>query len=271
MVLKAAKARVLPQFIKTGRTMFRKRLPIRDPRTVAREIPGVLDILFPRLGGRLVASLNKIAFKFVTVEALSDTAIESSRLQHSMLFELSMARAESLLGDGPGLDWRECLLIAIGRQRRHFDAEIPSELTQSDIALAEWTAQNLVGMLKNVMEQHPQHRLLSSPVIPGLGWISSGNGDFSLGPILIEVKHTDRNFVAADFRQVLMYWILKYAASLERDQAIWSNCLLLNPRRNSAVLVNFDYLLRSASAGLNRLEVLELMRSVVGGDTDRTQ
>ena len=105
-------------------------------------------------------------------------------------------------------------------------------------------------------------------MIPGLGWIASGVGDFSLGTILIEVKHTDRNFVAGDFRQVLMYWLLRYAASVESGQEAWSDCILLNPRRNTALRINFDYLSRSASVNGSRVELIELIRSVVNKDLD---
>jgi hypothetical protein len=107
------------------------------------------------------------------------------------------------------------------------------------------------------------------PVIPGFGWIASGNGDFSLGSLLIEVKHTDRNFVSGDFRQVMMYWLLKYAQAIENNVDVWSDVLLLNPRRNSALLVKFDYLLRSASASSSRVELFELLRSVIGQESDR--
>jgi len=41
--------------------------------------------------------------------------------------------------------------------------------------------------------------------------------------ILIEVKHTDRNFVSGDFREVLVYLLLKYAASIEKHDAVWPN------------------------------------------------
>jgi len=261
----------LPQYTKTGQTMLGKRFPLRDPRTVARDIPGVLDILFPRLSGGLVTFLNKKVFHFAEIVAIPDALVEESHLQNAMLFELSFARAERILNNEMNSDWQTCLQTAIERQRRHFDAELPDNLAEIDIYLAEWSAQNLVKMLKSVRDQHPQHELLLSPVIPGLGWINSGAGDFSLGPILIEVKHTDRNFVAGDFRQVLIYWLLKYAASLERDQEAWSDCILLNPRRNSGLLVNFDYLIRSASPGLNRLEAYEHLRSIVGYDIDTSQ
>lgn len=66
-----------------------------------------------------------------------------------------------------------------------------------------------------------------------------------------------------------MYWMLKYAASIGNSSEIWSEVLLLNPRRNSALLVRFDYLLRSASSSANRVELIELLRSIVGQDVDR--
>ena len=183
-----------------------------------------------------------------------------------MLFELAVARAEGLLTDESDNDWQRCIDLAVTRQRRHFDARIPDRLSDEDIALADWAARNLVTMLRSVCAQHPTVSLSLGPTIPGLGWISSGTGDFSLGPLLIEVKHTDRNFVSGDFRQVLIYWLLKYAASLERDEEVWTDCLLLNPRRNSALFVNFDFLVLSASSSLDRIETLELMRSILDRD-----
>lgn len=33
-------------------------------------------------------------------------------------------------------------------------------------------------------------------MIPRLGWVASGNGDFAIGSTLIEVKHTERNLGA---------------------------------------------------------------------------
>jgi len=246
-----------------------RRLPIRDPRTVARDIPGVLDVLFPRLSGGLVGSLNRKMFAFKGIEPVPDELIEKSRLQKAMLFELSTARAEGLLsGDGEP-SWDHCLQLASERQRRHYDAKVPSRLEQCDLDVATHAAQNLVVMLKSVQAQSSGALLEKSPVIPGLGWIASGNGDFSLGSMLIEVKHTDRNFVSGDFRQVLMYWLLKYAAAIENTGEVWSEVLLLNPRRNSSLLVNFDYLLRSASASSSRVELFELLRSIVCQDLDR--
>jgi len=207
--------------------------------------------------------MNRKMFRFTDIEAIPDVRVEESTLQKSMLFELSVARAERLLNGESDPDWQECLETAVDRQRRHFDARIPEALSECDTEVAGWAAQNLVQMLRAIMAQHSQSQLICGPKIPGMGWVSSGNGDFSLGHLLIEVKHTDRNFVAGDFRQVLIYWILRYAASLEGYEDVWSHCLLINPRRNAALSISFDHLLRSASANLNRIEIYELMRSVV--------
>ena len=249
--------------------MALRRLPFRDPRTVARDIPGVLDVLFPRLTGGLVASLNRGMFAFAEIAPVPDELIERSRLQKAMLFELAMVRAEIIL-DGKGEpSWDDCLKLSIDRQRRHYDAQVPVRLEQCDLDVASHAANNLITMLTSVQRQHPNMQVQRSPVIPGLGWIASGVGDFSLGPVLVEVKHTDRNFVSGDFRQVLMYWLLKYAASIEKHDVVWSDCLLLNPRRNSGLLVNLDYLSRSASESSSRVELFELLRSIVDQDLDR--
>ena len=245
------------------------RLPARDPRTVARDIPGVLDILFPRLNGGLVNALNATMFAFPGISPLPSEMIDKSQLQKAMMFELSMARAESELRGGPVASWDECLAVASKRQRRHFDARIPEKLEPSDILVADHAARNLVTMLNSVQAQRPSAILEHAPLIPGLGWVASGNGDFAIGSTLIEVKHTDRNFGAGDFRQVLMYWLLRYARAVETDSAMWSDVLLLNPRRNAALLVNYDHLLWSASASSNRIELVELLRSVITQDFDR--
>ncbi len=240
------------------------RLPKNDPRTVARDIPGVLDVLFPRLTGGLVASLNKRVFTFENISAIPDEIIEKTKLQKAMVFELSVARAEGLLSGDDTDNWDKFLNIASLRQRRHYDSIIPKTLSAVDIAIADHAAQNLVSMLKSVQAQRSDAPLIQGPTIPGLGWVASGNGDFELGSMLIEVKHTERNFGSGDFRQVLMYWLLKYAGSIENNGDIWSEVLLLNPRRNTALLVNFEHLIKSASGNLNRVELVELLRSAMG-------
>lgn len=241
-----------------------RKLLFRDPRTVARDIPGVLDILFPRLTGSLVASLNRSMFTFDAIKPLSEEQIAKSKLNKAMLFELSAVRAEIILSGNEHPDWNEVLELAIQRQQRYFNARIPNRLKHIDMILSEHASNNLIQMLDRIRIQNPNSELTTAPVIPGLGWISSGHGDFVLGNILIEVKHINRNFVSRDFRQVLMYWLLKYSASIENDDSVWTECLLINPRRNTALTFNFDEVLRSASASSNRVELLELLRSIVG-------
>jgi hypothetical protein len=245
-----------------------RRLPFRDPRTVARDIPGVLDVLFPRLTGGLVASLNRRMFSFAGIIPVADELIEKSYLQKAMLFELAMARTEMMLDGDKEPSWDDCLRVAVGRQRQHYDAKIPVQLEQCDLNVASHAADNLIAMLMSVQSQYPNTQLQRGPMISGLGWIASGVGDFSLGPVLIEIKHTDRNFVAGDFRQILMYWLLKYAAVIGTNEVIWTDCLLLNPRRNSGLRVNFDYLSQSASSNSSRVELFEILRSVVGYDLE---
>lgn len=255
--------------MKVGLKVPLDRLPRRDPRTVARDIPGVLDVLFPRLTGGLVASLNKQMFSFEGIVGVPEALIEQTPLQKAMVFELSVARAEGMLRGDEIADWGEYLRSASRRQRQHYDARIPESVSEADIAIAEHAARNLVFMLNSVQAQRDSMALEQSPVIPGLGWVASGNGDFALGSTLIEVKHTERNFGSGDFRQVMMYWLLKYANSIENDGDVWSEILFLNPRRNAALLLNFDHLLQSASAGLNRVELIELLRSAVSQEIER--
>jgi hypothetical protein len=248
--------------------MALRRLPLRDPRTVARDIPGVLDVLFPRLSGSLVAALNRDAFSYPGLAGVPVELVEQSHLQKAMLFELAVARAELILSGQADPDWAECLAIALKRQSRHYDARRPDGIEAGDKKVAEHAARNLVSMLGQTSKTHGAP-ILRSPVIPGMGWIASGTGDFAIGKVLVEVKHTDRNFIAGDFRQVLIYWLLKYASAIESDDEVWADCLLLNPRRNCAIAVNFDKLLQSASANSNRVELCEALRSIVEHDIVR--
>jgi hypothetical protein len=216
-----------------------------------------------------VNALNAKMFSFPGISPISAEMIDKSRLQKAMMFELSMARAESELRTGQGASWEECLKVATKRQSRHFDSRIPQWLEPTDVLVADHASRNLVEMLKSVRAQRPTAVLEYAPLIPGLGWIASGNGDFAIGSTLIEVKHIERNFGAGDLRQVLMYWLLRYARAIENDSDVWSDVLLLNPRRNAALLIDYDQLLRSASALSNRIELLELLRAAVGQDFDR--
>jgi len=248
--------------------MALNRLPFRDPRTVARDIPGVLDTLFPRLSGSLVAALNRSAFHYSGLAPVPGELVDQSQLQKAMLFELAVARAELILSGQADPEWTECLALALERQSRHYDAQKLDGIEAGDKKVAEHAARNLVSMLGRTSKRL-DFPIVRSPVIPGMGWVASGTGDFAIGKVLVEVKHTDRNFIAGDFRQVLMYWLLKYASVIEGDDEVWTECLLLNPRRNSGLAVNFDKLLQAASSNSNRVELCEALRSIVEHDIVR--
>ena len=238
--------------------MLSKRLPLRDPRTVARDIPGILDAIFPHLNAGLVTLLTRDSVSFPYLQAIPERALESSTLTRAMLFELAVAHAEQAIAGIEPDSWEKCLSVAVTRQQRYFDATFPTTLGQHDIFLANWSSRNLQSILGQIQDTNQQYALTISPKIPGFRWIASANADFCLGPLLIEIKHTNRNFLSADFRQVLMYWMLSYAASLESNYTEFSDCIFINPRRNSGLAIKFSKLIRLASPGLNKLELVQL-------------
>lgn len=255
--------------MRTGPRMAFERYPIRDPRTVARDIPGVLDVLFPRLKGGLVTSLNRQAVSYEGVEPVVEELVAKSRIKKALLFEIAMVQAEHIVNGEHDPSLGLCSREAWVRQSRHYKGRPAMRLADSDVAVVKQTSINLVTILRRLQEELPNSEIEVSPAIPGLGWISSGNADYSLGPLLIEVKNTDRNFISNDFRQILMYWLLRYNSIIETRKPIWTTCVLLNPRRNFVVKFGIDFILESASSNLNRVELNELLRSLAGGDLER--
>lgn len=240
------------------------RLPVADPRTVARDIPGICELIFPQLTTGLVAQLNRRRYSVVGVEAIPTEMVDACSVMPSMLFELAVARGQQILTGRTEVDWVECLSIAANRQKRHFDANIPDGLGDVEMAVAEWVGGNLAGLLEHLRAEHEGAELVHSPAILGYQWISSSEGDFALGDRLVEVKCTKDNFRSADFRQVLMYWLLSYAASIERDGMEWERCILLNPRRNHVLEISFDEVIGLSGGGRSKVEVLEMFAFVVG-------
>jgi hypothetical protein len=230
----------------------------------------VLDVLFPRLSGGLVASLNRRANSFQGLRAIPSDLVGSATLHHSLLFETAVVRAEAILADNEERDWGDCLQIALERQRRHFDAKTPPQMAKSDEDVADWTATNLVAQIRRIEEIYG-YGIQARPTVAGFGWIATGVGDFACNPLLIEVKNTDRNFISADYRQVLIYWLLKYSATLQFGEDMWTEFALINPRRNYAVFGRFDELIIAASGGHSRVEVYEYFRSIVVGDFENRQ
>lgn len=233
---------------------------------MARDIPGISDLMFPHLTPGLVAYLNKMMVGCEGVQAIPFDLIDATAVARTMLFEIAVARGQQILDGHDNADWEACLRVATIRQKRHFDATAPASLTESDIAAAEWVGSNLAHMLTYLGTQTPTERLIEAPSIPGYQWISSGHGDFSIGDTLIEVKCTNRKFGSADYRQILMYWLLSYAASIESDSEEWASCVLLNPRFNYMLKISFVDILGLIAAGRSKVELLEEFACIVGDD-----
>ncbi len=240
-----------------------KRMPAKDPRTVARDIPGVFDTLFPQLVPGVVAHFNRQGRSMSELEPVSEELVKASKLSHSMLFEIAYARAEQLLAGAAQPDWERCIRVAVERQKRHFDADIPEAISDSDRTAAERVAANLAASLRSLAEHSPAPLQLS-PGIPGYHWIASGYGDFAIGKRLIEVKCAGKRFSSSDYRQIIMYWLLSYAASVESRGDEWETGILLNPRRNWMVEFPFKEILSVVAAGRSKVEILELFAAVIG-------
>ena len=237
---------------------------MRDPRSVAREIPGISELLFPGLTIGVVSRINRGIRTCDDVDEITLEKVYSSNLDRAMMFEIAVVRGEQILEGKANLDWEKCLALAAARQKRHFDANIPESLTDEDMAVADNVAQNLVRMLDEIRRSSPMEKLVQSPLIAGYQWISSAEGDLAVGNQLIEVKCTGRKFGIADYRQILMYWLLSFASAVESGSDEWTSCVLLNPRLNHVVEVYFRDILGVITAGRTIIETLELFSSVVG-------
>lgn len=232
---------------------------MRDPRTVARDIPGVCDILFPRLLSGLVGLLNRKSQSFDGAYAIPAQDMLGTSTSAAMLFEVAFAKAEQTLSDSPD-DMEDCIQRAIKRQSKYFDTSPPSHLTEVELSIVRKTADNLVQSLCLLADGDD---IISAPQIPGFEWIASGVGDFSVRNTLVEVKCTSKGFSSNDYRQLLIYWLLSYASSIEKDTVEWKRGVLLNPRSNRFVEFEFNELIHLVTGGVSKVEVLELFRSIV--------
>jgi hypothetical protein len=241
-----------------------QRLPANDPRTIARDIPGVLDSLFPQLIPGVVAHFNRKSRPAVGCKRVPQELIDASKLQRAMLFEVAVAVAEQHLAGSAQIDWSACLEVAVARQRRHFDAKVPEGLLEADKRAAMFVAANLTAMLQQIRTAAAGEAVMVSPAIPGYQWVASGVGDFSVGMRLIEVKCTNKHFSSSDYRQIMMYWLLGYAASVESGTPEWSEGILLNPRLNRILRLPFNEIINVTGAGRSKVELLELFSCMVG-------
>src|SRR4051795_7426293 len=117
-----------------------------DPRSVAREIPGILDEVFPQLTPGIVAHFNSGADNF-EIQQLPAALLAQSTLQRAMLFELGYSVGERLLTNA-GIDWDECIDVALRRQQAFFDAKQPEEISLCDKSLATIVGENLAARLR---------------------------------------------------------------------------------------------------------------------------
>ena len=241
------------------------RLPVKDPRTVARDIPGICDLLFPQLIPAIIIYLNRQAKSFVKCSSVPETLTRKMSVPAAMLFEVAYARTEHLLNNTCE-NWDSYLQTALKRQARFFDAQLVKNLTPTDIEIAERTSDNLLVALRE-LEIQQNSTLNVAPIIPGYQWIAQGDGDFSIEKTLIEVKCSSKNFGSADYRQLLIYWLLSFSGDLESKAIEWETGILLNPRLNKYIEVDFNSLISLVSAGRSKVEILELFDSIVSDYT----
>lgn len=232
-----------------------------DPRTVAREISGILELICPQLTSGIVTHFNS-AVERVPVDVLPQSLLSESALQRALLFELGNVVGEQILLNRK-VNWSDCFAGAVRRQQVFFDAVLPEKLESCDRRLARIVGQNLALALRN-LEATYREPLVIRPAIPGLEWIASGHGDFAIGDTLIETKCSSRRFSSADYRQIAIYWALSYSASIEGKGREWRRFILLNPRRGESVAMDFDKFLSVVSGGLTKVSVLQIFQTLIG-------
>lgn len=210
-----------------------------DPRTIARNVSGIFDATFPQLAPAIVAHFNRAYSREIqTGLPINSETLERSTLQRAMLFELAIAVAENQLSNFGLTNWGQCLARAGARQRRFFDAEVPVTLNPADREVAEKIAMNLLAGLKEISDNEGQP-VMTSPKVPGFHWIATGEGDFATEHTIIEVKCSSKRFSTADYRQIVIYWLLNHIHSVQFGGAFWRNGVLINPRLN--LLVEFPF------------------------------
>lgn len=245
-------------------------LVVKDPRTIAREIPGICEALFPQLTTGVISSLNRKQEFCFGIEPVSDELVSRSLVGPALLFEVAYARGEQIIRRQDVANWEECIETAWARQKNYYDAKIPNSLSDEETAVSEQVARNMVSMLSQINSGQQKAELVISPEIPGYHWVSTGSGDFSFGSTLVEVKCSSKNFSSADYRQILIYWLLSYASAIEDGKTEWKELCLLNPRKCQLVRLSADEVVKLISGGKSKIEVLELFISIISGHSVHT-
>jgi hypothetical protein len=221
-----------------------------------------MESVFPQLLPGMVMHFNRThSYSNGDCKPVPSELIARTSLQQAMVFELGIAVAEALLADERQVDWEQCLRKASDRQRRYYDAEVPSHLELVDKSIALLIGNNLFAMLSTISESEGS-TITIQPRIAGYRWIASGAGDFSTREAIIEVKCSSKRFSTADYRQLLIYWLLAYIESLEKDLDCWTSGILLNPRLNFAVKLKFSEFLPLVALGKSSIEIVESFAAI---------
>lgn len=243
--------------------MSQKRHLKADPRSVARDIAGIFTAVFPQLVTGLVIHLNRTrSFAIESCQPIESEFLARSTIQRSMLFELASVVAEGQLMGHVSIDWNYVLNLACDRQRQFYDADLPTHLSEDDKAAAIHVGNDLARMLvdKRILGDS---QVTIGPEIPGYRWISNGIGDFADKLTLVEVKCSSKRFSTADYRQILLYWLLDYIDGLEKNRQSWKHAVLLNPRTNTVVKFRFGEVVQTISAGKSIVDVVEAFSAIV--------
>lgn len=234
-----------------------------DPRTIAREVAGVFEAVFPQLIPGIVAHFNRThSYSIKDCVSVQAEILNQSSLQKAMLFELAVIAAETFLTGETNVNWDACLDKACLNQQRYYDAQVPDELKAIDKDVALAVANNLASMLGSISDAQGKPVLIQ-PRIPGYRWIASGVGDFATNTSIIEVKCSSRRFGSADYRQIVIYWLLSYIEGLEKNLPFWTTGILLNPRLNFVVEFAFGDLIPLIAAQRSPIEIVETFRAII--------
>ena len=239
-----------------------------DPRSVARDVPGLFEIVFPGLTPGLVAHLNATS-RTLDGEAIDDDDVRQAKLGPALLFEVACVRVDRLFEqDEDANNPQSCLAEAWRRQSRFYDARYVDSIGDNDWFIACAVGNSLRGALVDLSRSRGK-TVVVRPQVLGCQWISSSCGDYSIGDCIVEVKCIVGNFSGADYRQVLIYWMLSLIADSEGRGTAWKQAVLVNPRRKLMVDLDLPGFLTMVGRGASHIEMMQRFLAVVGERSPR--
>lgn len=225
-------------------------------RKLAAGFSSVWRELLPR-GEAFTRRVNLQAGRFAP-PLLHDAPAERSALISELGFRLYGAHLESLVDlYGEGLGASQALAeIASGafayvQALPRMDHPLaPVSDAEVDVAVAY--ARRMQWYFASA---EPEKTLTLSPIFKGCGIVDSCRGDVLAGTRLYEIKNVERDFRAADIRQVLVYTSLGYAAG----EPVVDSVGLLNARTGRFFFTSME----GFAYGLAGTSASELLSSVV--------